>query len=335
MTRTHGRANAFTVVELLVVIAIIGTLVGLLLPAVGMVRETMRKTQCATQLRQFGFAEQAYEQAKNSMSASRGWSASLPRTSRPNTADTSMNATNPLAQSWVMPLLPHIERNDLHEQIEAARGNLGAISPALGTQRIVVVFCPSDNSDFSLATNPNRSSYVANGGRVNGGPNNGNWPLDWQANGVLDDRLKGQNDTFQVFGLDNQRGMTTAELVRGDGSTNTLLFLENADVLGWNLANNERDVAVVWGPSIPTYNLNKDKRKGGADAFTNSHARPSSFHSNGFNVVFCDGATRFIADSIDYGIYCQLMTSNSRALKDPATNTNTAITLPALTDKSY
>lgn len=348
---TRRTRLAFTVVELLVVIAIIGTLVGLLLPAVNYARNVMRKMQCATNLRQFGVAEFGYESAKRSMSASRGFPANTNIT-RPSSV---LSGTTGNVQSWVMPLLPHIERNDLFELIESVPGPNGAL-PNFDGQRIPIVWCPSDISD----NNPqNRSSYVVNGGRFNAPSSNGP-PLDWQANGCFDDRMKGTADSFRIF--QGASAMTMAELVRGDGSSNTLMFLENADVQGWNRAENERDVAVVWSTLLPnsgngsTFALNlydpstpiseggQTRRRKTGEPFTNMHARPSSFHANGFNVCFADGHTSFIADSIDYLIYRQLMTSDSKlqALKDPGTDNQTYMNmtqlqaeLPPLTSSSY
>jgi len=48
-----------------------------------------------------------------------------------------------------------------------------------------------------------------------------------------------------------------------------------------------------------------------------NHARPGSFHPNGFNVAMADGSTKFINDAIQYQVYCKLMTSNGRRTRDP------------------
>ncbi|MCX7429872.1 MAG: DUF1559 domain-containing protein, partial [Planctomycetia bacterium] len=59
-----GFAPGFTLVELLAVIAIIGTLVGLLLPAVKAARESARTTACANKLRQLALGVINHEHAK-------------------------------------------------------------------------------------------------------------------------------------------------------------------------------------------------------------------------------------------------------------------------------
>src|SRR3954468_9849376 len=70
---TSRPPRAFTLVELVVVIGIVALLVGLLLPAVPLVRERGRQTQCLAQLRTVGVAAQMHAIEHRGYLPAAGW----------------------------------------------------------------------------------------------------------------------------------------------------------------------------------------------------------------------------------------------------------------------
>jgi len=138
----HPRRSAgFTLVELLVVIAIIGTLVGLLLPAVQSAREAARRMSCGNNLRQFGIAMLNYESGRGHF---------------PPTDARGSGTPGPTAVGgWSLHsrLLPYAEEAGLADRFDfnqaAFTGNFSSQTPnaafvTLFATQVPMLLCPSD-----------------------------------------------------------------------------------------------------------------------------------------------------------------------------------------------
>jgi prepilin-type N-terminal cleavage/methylation domain-containing protein len=120
--------RGFTLVELLVVVAIIGTLVGLLLPAVQAARESGRRSTCQNNLRQVGVGLANYEAANGQF---------------PMGSDGTKWICNRRNASALVRILPFIEQLDLFSKYDFTKSFAESPNDAVTASRVPLFFCPS------------------------------------------------------------------------------------------------------------------------------------------------------------------------------------------------
>lgn len=260
------RRGAFTLVELLVVITIIGMLMALLLPAVNAAVEAGRNTQCKNNMRNLAQATDGYQSRKNRYP---GYE----------------NSVGGNTVSWVVEILPEIERLDLHADWVAGTNTAAYLE---------LLVCPSDPPE---TTGGPALSFVANSGF---GDEDYMPPAEAAANGIF-------------HKLDIYSNVDTIV----DGKSNTLLFSENIQATDWNVvADHRNQTTFMWfdTDTPATRKINNSK----TTASTNSadSARPSSFHTGGVNVAFADTHVIFLKEEVAYEVYAQLMTPDYRTSTD-------------------
>jgi prepilin-type N-terminal cleavage/methylation domain-containing protein len=317
--------SGFTLVELLVVIAIIGTLMGLLLPAVQAAREASRRSSCTNNLRQLALATQHFEGRFRRIP---GLFENFSGQNFPTTSGNPVPGT-----TWAVLLLPDLERGSLYDIYTTG---------VLHTSFVQVFLCPSDGTKSRTGS---VTSYVANGGRLS------SVTEQKIANGPFIDRM------FQP-------ALETLDGHWIDGREYTLIYSENIDAtmfdeVGWNgykdVALWDRDGEFVdqkhkdrtWNPVFHWSNvpeeqtrinrpgLNRDGQKcdqASLERYTSSTcdqmpgltngtwARPSSYHSGGVNMAFASARVLFIREDIDYRVYIALMTPNEKKSDAPDPN---------------
>jgi prepilin-type N-terminal cleavage/methylation domain-containing protein/prepilin-type processing-associated H-X9-DG protein len=124
---------AFTLVELIVVLAIVGTLIGLIVPAVIRARESANRLRCADNLRQLALALHAYHGVERQFppgSSYRGGADPYP------------------FMSWLTRLLPFVEQSPLFRASELAYKqdkDFRVNPPHVGFSTTIQLYnCPSD-----------------------------------------------------------------------------------------------------------------------------------------------------------------------------------------------
>lgn len=198
--------RAFTLIELLVVIAVISVLVALLLPAVQMVRESARKIQCQSNLRQMGLGLQNFHSTHNVFPAGK------------------LDFNN-LNHSWCLFLLPFLDQTPLYGRFDMSKpwddaaGNNDASLVSLS-----LFLCPSSPLRFQGGMD-----YCGITGGTRGGVPLGTGRDEALGSGVLV-TVNDETPTFISFG-----GIT-------DGTSNTICISESAgrndDTGRWASGNN-------------------------------------------------------------------------------------------------
>ncbi len=285
--------SGFTLVELLVVITIISMLMALLLPAVQSARESARRATCMNNQKQVTLALQQYEAAQQAFPGFR-------------------NVVNLQHTSWVVPILPYLERADLYRRWREAdvadAVNDGSWSSQLRSYLKILV-CPSDPPE-STSADSTPLSYVVNCGREDqsrtvGGSNVTVEPALNEAPPPLSTAAFHNLPQYEVR-------ISANYLSQRDGTATTLMLTENVGADNWvNLE--ENNIGFRWATytdSPPT--LNADQKRINEDINDMSLARPSSYHTGGVIASFFDGHQSFLQDGIDYRVYVHLMTPDSR-----------------------
>ena len=128
------RRTAFTLVELLVVIAIIGTLIGLLLPAVQSARERARRLQCFNNLKQIGLALHCFHDAYQQ----------FPAGYRSQTGSGGPADDKGPGWGWAAAILPFMEENSLYTQIHFNKDITDPTNTMARMTSVRTFLCPSD-----------------------------------------------------------------------------------------------------------------------------------------------------------------------------------------------
>ena len=308
--------RAFTLVELLVVIAIIGTLVGLLLPAIQTAREAARLSQCGNNLKQYALGMQNYQDAQGVLPLGTSyWQC--------------------INVSWLPVLWPFIEQNDLaskfkYDQNYSGWPNSGAASQKLPlTIPLPLYYCPSDRPGLSWTDQWNntivRSNYATNGTSLVRSGVKYRGPFVTYFDGAKSDCTGSGWVTFEARGYKGKEATRFKNIT--DGLSKTLLMSEQNIPTseedsglddprgqvhisyGFDTSratpNSSFDIVPSWwvSPNYSCANLPPNLPCQATGAGNTFSLAARSKHRGGVQAAFCDGAVQFMLDNVDLSVW--------------------------------
>lgn len=299
--------KAFTLLELLVVIAIIGSLVGLLLPAIQKVRETASRMTCANNLRNVGVALFNFSNDHERLPPG-GVQGPFPQA----------GIKSETKHSWGYFILPYVEQQAVHKRYRSDKDWYDIANKEVVEMPLRILGCPSTRENrldgFSVPGVQAACSDYAPTRQVNS---------DLADAGLI--------DRAQDYGGVMKENFMAAFAELTDGASSTILLAEDA----------ARPELWRWGRQVP----GRSKNGGWAD-FNNmfmvsgfppnagsnrspAHASAAnqpergekscainctndneaySLHPAGANFLIADGSVRFIQADIGIRLFARLVT---------------------------
>ncbi|WP_419192710.1 DUF1559 domain-containing protein [Kolteria novifilia] len=294
-------------------IAIIGVLVALLLPAVQQARESARRTQCSSRMRQLGIAMQNYVESHGVYPFTSTWATGSSNATCPASA---VPIPNNRAHNWVEFILPYVEKQQVFDRIDFDQNNSQTGNAQLLTsQKFSFITCPSnpyadstttvDNAVYCCGpTEQQGLHYVVSAGTSRPDNTTPDCPSlnsfcsttanIWQCSHEYN------SDQPGIFALRGISRIRNADV--SDGLSKTFLLGErNAE-----LTRHGGAFSTIFPAAYMAQRLNSPSADPGNTSLYRQNAGFSSHHPGGGHFVMADSSVKFISDAIDFNVYCLL-----------------------------
>jgi formylglycine-generating enzyme required for sulfatase activity/Tol biopolymer transport system component/type II secretory pathway pseudopilin PulG len=337
-----SNSRFFTRIDVLVAIGLVGFASLVALPAIHATRESARRTQCASNLRQIGVAMQGYLDAHQSLPYAARWTSEGLDIEKIDQEPWTGHATY---ENWVQSLLPYLGQGTLSDSFDRAAPITGESNAKARAAELPLMRCPADSfnrpdnhynyaepegarADFA------RGDYAINGGSQAVGryPGRSSAPAPEAPHYVFDRQTK----SFQMWG--NGVAGINKSFGRDDftNGSSTLVAVNEVragihtiDPRGtWALGMIGASITFAHGVTGDDAGPNKQGERAddildckrlhqllGKETLMRENmpccsywnisgqATSRSLHTGGVNTLMMDGAVRFLSDDIDPSVW--------------------------------